>query len=143
MTPLEAEVTAMVRGFAAMGLEALRAEWRARYGAPPTLRSAPLLRYLLAWRVQADALGGLDARLVQAIRAAARPGAQPRRTLDVGARLAREWQGKLHEVEVVAGGYLHQGRRHRSLSAIARAITGTRWNGPRFFGLREEREEAA
>jgi hypothetical protein len=141
MTSLEAEVTDTVRRFEALGLEALREEWRRRYGAPPTLRSADLLRHLLAW--QAEALGGLDARLVQAIRAAGRTGARPRRTLAVGARLAREWQGQLHEVEVVEGGYLHQGRRHRSLSSVARAITGTRWNGPRFFGLRDANEAAA
>ncbi len=143
MTPLEAEVTAIVRALDGMGLEELREQWRERYGVPPKLRSAPLLRYMLAWRVQADALGGLDGRLVQAIRAAAQPGAKPRRALDKGARLAREWQGRLHEVEVVDGGYLHEGRRYRSLSAIARAITGTRWNGPKFFGLRDEPERAA
>ena len=52
-----------------------------------------------------------------------------------GTRLVREWNGALHEVEVLEDGYLWRGARHRSLSAIARAITGTKWSGPRFFGL--------
>ncbi len=56
-------------------------------------------------------------------------------TLPSGARLVREWNGVNHVVEVVEGGYVWNGDRHRSLSAIARAITGARWSGPRFFGL--------
>jgi hypothetical protein len=52
-----------------------------------------------------------------------------------GARLVREWHGALHEIEVLEDGYLWRGVRHRSLSAIARAITGTKWSGPRYFGL--------
>jgi hypothetical protein len=52
-----------------------------------------------------------------------------------GARLIREWNGTTHVVDVVDGGYLWNGEQHRSLSAIARAITGTRWSGPRFFGI--------
>jgi len=140
MTPLEAQVTEAVRSFQTMGLEALRGEWRRRYGVPPKLRSVDLLRRLLAWRVQAQALGGLEARLVRDIRAAAKAGARAGPVVDRGARLAREWKGTLHEVEVVQGGYRYDGRRYRSLSAIARAITGARWNGPRFFGLRAEGE---
>ena len=136
MTPAEAEATAAARSFETMGLEALRAEWRRRYGAPPTLRSVQLLRHMLAWRVQADAMGGLDAKLVREIRAAAKSGRRP--SMATGTQLAREWQGRLHEVEVVDGGFLYDGRRYKSLSAVARAITGVRWNGPRFFGLRQE-----
>ncbi len=56
-------------------------------------------------------------------------------TLQSGARLVREWNGVIHLVEVVEGGYVWNDDRHRSLSAIARAITGARWSGPRFFGL--------
>ncbi len=54
-----------------------------------------------------------------------------------GARFIREWNGSTHVVEVVEGGFIWNGMRHRSLSAIARAITGTKWSGPRFFALRE------
>lgn len=142
MTPLELDVTVQVRGFETMKLDQLREEWRRRYGAPPTLRSPDLLRYLLAWRVQADALGGLDATLVRQIRQAGKAGSSPRLEIAAGSTLAREWQGRLHQVEVVDGGFIHGGRRYRSLSAVARAITGTRWNGPRFFGLRDVREAA-
>ena len=52
-----------------------------------------------------------------------------------GARLVREWNGRTHEVEVLADGFLLRGQRFRSLSAIAREITGARWSGPRFFGV--------
>jgi hypothetical protein len=138
VTPAELESTEAARSFEAMGLEELRAQWRARYGAPPTLRAADLLRRMLAWRVQADAMGGLDRKFLREIlHQAARPN---RRKLDapVGSRLSREWKGRAHEVEVVEGGYAHDGVTYDSLSAVARAITGTRWNGPRFFGLREK-----
>ncbi|MDB5446189.1 MAG: hypothetical protein JWQ97_1506 [Phenylobacterium sp.] len=142
MTPLEMEVTAQARGFETMRLEELRDEWRRRYGAPPTLRSPDLLRYLLAWRVQAQALGGLDAALVRAIRHWAGASGRRRAVVPAGSLLAREWQGKLHEVAVVEGGFEHEGHRYKSLSAVARAITGVRWNGPRFFGLRDAAEAA-
>jgi hypothetical protein len=55
-----------------------------------------------------------------------------------GTILVREWQGTTHHVTIVADGYIWNGRTHASLSSITRAITGTKWNGPRFFGLREE-----
>lgn len=140
MTPAEAEATEAVRRFEGMTLEALRAEWRRRYGAPPGLRSVDLLRRMLAWQVQAQALGGLEAKLVREIKAAAKRAGPRRQIVDVGARLAREWQGQLHEVNVMQAGYLHRGQTYKSLSAVARVITGARWNGPRFFGLRDAGE---
>lgn len=138
MTKAE-EATVLARSLEAMGLDELRAAWRARYGAPPSLRSADLLRRMLAWRVQAEAMGGLDRKRVRQILGigAAKKG---RRCSHVsrGVKLAREWQGRVHEVEVSEAGYLYQDKTYASLSAIARQITGVRWNGPRFFGLREE-----
>ena len=75
-----------------------------------------------------DELGGLNGKHRQV---------QPRRDLPVaGTRLVREWNGGRYEVTVVAGGFEFDGRRYRSLTAIAHAITGTHWNGPAFFGLR-------
>jgi len=132
-----ADATAAVAALDGLGLEALRSEWRARYGAPPALRSPELLAMMLAWRIQAEAEGGLCAetrralrRPVAKVRAAPRPNA--------GTKLAREWQGVRHEVTVeTEGAFLYHGERFRSLSQVARAITGTRWNGPRFFGLRD------
>ena len=126
-----------VRAFEAMDLEALRAEWRRRFGAPPRLRSVDLLRRLLAWRLQADAYGDLDADLRRRLRSTAAPRRIDNR-IRPGARIAREWQGRRYEVDVVEGGFIHAGARYASLSEIARAITGVRWNGPRFFGLRDE-----
>ena len=58
-----------------------------------------------------------------------------RPSLNAGARLLRDWNGVTHVVDVVDGGYLYQGKRHRSLSAIAKVITGAHWSGPRSFGL--------
>lgn len=132
---LEARITQEVRALEGLGLEALREEWRRRgYGAPPRLRSAPLLGLMLAWRIQSQALGGLDADLARRLRrgvglktaAIALPG---------GARLSREWKGEVHEVEVTSEGFRYRDEIYPSLSRIARDITGTRWNGRRFFGL--------
>jgi len=68
-----------------------------------------------------------------------RSGRHPRQEVNLleGTKLLREWRGVTHEVTVIDGGYEHQGRRYRSLSAVARAITGTQWSGPLFFGLRK------
>lgn len=127
-------VTAQVRVLETMTLEEVRSAWRARYGAPPKLRSLDLLRRLLSWRMQIEATGGLDPALRQALRAG---DATPRGpTLRPGAKVGREWRGVRHEVEVIEAGFLYEGRTYDSLSSIARAITGVRWNGPRFFGLR-------
>lgn len=112
----------------------LRAEWGRRYGAPPRLRSPDLLRHVLAWRIQAEGEGGLDKETRKLLCKDART-SDPR--LAPGAVVVREWNGARHEVEVTEEGFIYGGRRWDSLSGIARAITGTRWNGPRFFGLRE------
>lgn len=125
-------VSDAVAAIALMPLAALRLEWARRYGPPPRHRSAELLRRVLAWRVQADVHGGLDAavqrRLAQGTALAPAPPA--------GMRLAREWAGRVHEVVVIESGVVYEGKTWRSLSEIARHITGIRWNGPRFFGLR-------
>lgn len=115
-----------------LGLEDLRSEWGRRYGAPPRLRSPELLRSLLAFRMQADAQGGFDRRTIELLR---RNGAASD-AMPSGTRLVREWRGVRHEVEVGEEGFIYSGRRWKSLSEIARAITGSRWNGPRFFGMR-------
>ncbi len=133
------DVEASVAALEGLGLEPLRAAWRARFGPPPALRSPELLAMILAWRIQAEVEGGLGAETRRALRrppstrATSEPAAGP------GTVLVREWQGIRHEVTVEeAGAFLHRGQRHRSLSQVARTITGTRWNGPRFFGLRTE-----
>lgn len=129
-------VTVQVRALADLDLVQLREVWRVHLGAPPKLRSVDLLRRLLAWRLQADAAGGLqpDAKAALKRRAAAARGP----TLVAGGVVAREWRGERHEAEILADGVLYAGARYASLSEVARPITGARWNGPRFFGLRSE-----
>jgi hypothetical protein len=117
-----------------MTLEEVRAAWRARYGEPPRLRAVDLVRRMLVWKMEIDAAGGLQPELRRALRVG-----QPRApgpNLPIGAKAAREWKGVRHEAEVIEGGVLYRGQTFDSLSAVAREITGVRWNGPRFFGLR-------
>ena len=128
-------VTEEVRALACLDLEGLRAEWRSRYGPPPTLRSPGLLRRMLAWRIQVAAFGGLDAETRRRLRQGcplkpAMPAPPP------GTKISREWQGVVHDVSVLPDGFIYEGKRFNSLSQVARTITGARWNGPRFFGLR-------
>ena len=118
-----------------MSLAELRTLWEARFGAPPKQRSAELLRRVLSWRLQAEAFGGLDAatlRLLGSERTLVMVAEQP------GTRLARDYAGKRHEVVMLEDGVLYEGGTYGSLSEVARLITGQRWNGPRFFGLRRE-----
>ena len=130
------DVEQLVVEIGQMGLDQLRQLWRRRYGTPPPLRSEPILRMLLAWRIQADASGGLDPNTRKAL---ARTGAvEPEgRHLGIGARLTRTWKGRRVEVVVEEHGFSWDGQLFPSLSAAASAIAGSRWNGPKFFGLRE------
>ena len=128
-------VTQEVRALEALDLHGLRDEWRKRYGDPPKMRSRELLARLLAWRIQADAFGGLDATTIRLLKVDRLPPPKPQ--LSPGARLSREWLGRRHDVDVLEKGFRYAGTDYRSLSEVARVITGTRWNGLRFFGLRE------
>lgn len=124
-----------------MKLDALRTMWRERFGEPPALRSTDLMRRALAERLQMGEEGGaLDRRLARAV-AQHRTGCKPTlRTarFKAGSTLQREWKGQRHQVEVTTDGYRWNDRDWKSLSSIAREITNSRWNGPRFFGLRQE-----
>jgi hypothetical protein len=115
----------------------LREAWRRRYGPPPKLRSTDILARLLAWRIQAEVFGGLDTDAKLALTRKSLPTAGP--DLHPGMRLEREWRGLLEVVDVVEGGFRWRDQTLPSLSKVARAITGTKWNGPRFFGLRGEK----
>ncbi|MCB1498645.1 MAG: DUF2924 domain-containing protein [Bauldia sp.] len=125
-----------IEALAGLDLEGLRAVWRQRYGPPPRLRSVELLRLLLAWRIQATVLGGLDRETRRQLERRG-PVRAEGLELGVGTRLRRVWQGRVVEVVVEAEGFRFENRMFRSLSAAATAITGSRWNGPRFFGLRQ------
>ena len=129
---IEEEVEALAR----LDLQQLRGEWAKRFGRTPRFRSPELFRLLLAWRIQASVLGGLD---LDTRKALARSGAVAAEGLHlgIGATLKRHWQGREVSVEVVEDGFRWEGRTFRSLSAAATAIAGSKWNGPRFFGLRQ------
>ena len=122
-----------------MDREALLALWAATLGGdPPARLSQPFLRRMLAWELQAREQGGLPApvrRKLESLAAGTAKPAAPK--MKAGGRFLREWNGVTHVVYVVEGGFVWRGERHRSLSAIARAITGAHWSGPRFFGLQE------
>jgi hypothetical protein len=134
-------VTEQLAALAAMDRHALVAQWQTIFGTPvPKSLQAGLLSRLLAWRLQHNALdqvapGRSDANsLTRRLKGIARsPGTL---SLAPGSRLVREWQGTTHHVLTVDGGFEYQGHRYRSLSAIAKVITGTPWSGPAFFGLR-------
>ena len=126
-----------------LDLPSLRAEWTAGFGEAASAHlSRDLLRRAIAYRMQEQKEGGLrpatirrlrrlaeDRRAGEAVKVTSAPTLQP------GVRLMREWNGETHVVEVLAGGFSWRGAAYQSLSAIARAITGVRWSGPRFFGL--------
>lgn len=130
-----AALAAEIESLRGLDLDGLRDAWRARWGAPPKLRSAELMRHLLAWRIQTEVLGGLDRETRRRL-AATGPVRAEGLELGCGAVLRRSWKGEIVEVHVEADGFRWRGDLYPSLSAAATAIAGARWNGPRFFGLR-------
>jgi hypothetical protein len=130
-----------------LSIDELRREWAQRFASepPPKIRSSEFLRQLLGWKLQGDAIGGLDAETrhtLQTIASALEKDSsyepKVRHRLTPGLILTREWKGVMHRVTVIYGGFQHAGRQYKSLSDIARSITGTRWSGPRFFGLEQK-----
>ncbi|MGC1776328.1 MAG: DUF2924 domain-containing protein [Xanthobacteraceae bacterium] len=126
----------------------LQSRWRTvfRRRAPPHL-SRHLLFRILAYRLQADYLGDLDDESRRLLDGSGSPEDAGKRAVDLhrptaevrpGTMLAREWNGRMHRVAVLVDGFAWNGKIYPSLSVIALAITGTRWNGPRFFGLRDK-----
>jgi len=132
----------------------LLAIWSATVGKPPAaLRSSrELLASALAWQLQERKFGGLKPATKRKLRVLARaqerkkpsmPLPQPPPNLRPGTAIIKQWRGAQHVVMVLADGFQHQGKVYGSLSQLAREITGTRWNGPAFFGLRKGRGRAA
>ena len=134
-----AAIEAEVDRVRSLGIDALRKRWCMVFGAaPPKGLTKDIIARMIAYRIQEEAFGGLDRQTVKLLDRLAR-GEKPNeldRRLKAGTVLVREYQGERHTVTVVADGFLWQDTTHSSLSSIARAITGTAWNGPRFFGLR-------
>ena len=119
--------------------------WTKAYGRPPPKGiSRRLLEYVAAYHLQAQTSRGLRPavrRKLHQLAGSGRNGVSaasppsPRKALPPGSRLVREWNGRSHTVEVTDSGFLYGGQQYRSLSGVARTITGARWSGPRFFGL--------
>ena len=121
--------------------EELKAEWARRYGAPAPNLSVELLLLGLGFKLQEQKLGGISRSTRALLRqVGSRAGKGSDKTplpckLTPGTRLVRDWHGMGHTVTVLDNGFEYDGKHWKSLSAIARAITGAHWNGLRFFGL--------
>jgi hypothetical protein len=128
----------------------LRARWRALFrGEPPPAFGPDLLRRSIAQKLQEELYGKVSAtvqrelnRIVAELEKSPTNRIQLPRRIKAGAVLVRDWKGATHRVTVTENGFSYQERNYASLSEIAREITGTRWNGPRFFGLRSSDKSA-
>ena len=120
--------------------ESLAERWAAIFGAaPPPRTSRPLMIRAVAYKMQERMFGGLPTstrRMLLGESVTAR-GPSPSRQASPGTVLLREWQGATHQVIVADDGVIYRGQRYRSLSKVARLITGSRWSGPAFFGLKK------
>lgn len=136
MTLLAGQLEALLT----MNSAQLRDEWRRVWKAPPPPLGNDLLRRGVAWKLQASVYGGMaksiERELDRLARQVERGGEISfEHTAKAGTRLVREWHGQTHHVMVQDDGYVYEGQRYTSLSQIAFLITGTKWSGPRFFGL--------
>jgi len=129
-------IAAEIERIRLLRLDALQRHWRLEFGrAPPSGLSKDLLGRMIVARLQERAFGGLDRDSLRFLQSLARQERLPRRQLKTGTVLVREYQGRRHTVTTVREGFEWQGTTYSSLSAIARAITGTSWSGPRFFAV--------
>ncbi len=148
---MKESIARQITDLESMSLDELRGRWRDLYGTEaPGYSKAHLVRRL-AYRVQELAHGGVSDATRATLRAVAERDGKPgqasrlvRRDANSGGpvpgtRFVREWHGERHEVAVVEGGFEYQGKIFRSLSAIAKVITGQHWNGRLFFGLRDRK----
>ncbi|MBL8395086.1 MAG: DUF2924 domain-containing protein [Candidatus Accumulibacter sp.] len=142
------EVLARVAALKTAPIAELKQLWRDLFDTEPPAYNRRFLENRLAYRLQELAYGGLKTSTLKRLEQlgeqldGGRARVRSRRVDDrpvVGTRLIREWQGTPYEVTVQAGHFEFQGQRYQSLSAIAKAITGTVWNGWAFFGLRSRR----
>lgn len=137
----------LLAGLDAMSLAELRAAWTERLGSEPAkLRTRELMALALAHRLQVRAHGALPGPLKRRMAELARRFREdrgytptPGPVLKPGSSLIKEWRGVRHEVRVLEEGFSYEGRRFGSLSEVAQHITGTKWNGRVFFGLKERR----
>ncbi|NRP24568.1 hypothetical protein XMM379_001252 [Aliiroseovarius sp. xm-m-379] len=149
---LDQTVLSRLAALKALSVKELKAEWEKLLGTSAPNNSRVFLELRIAYRLQELAYGGPDREtrrmldlLADEVEGHARRKhqiADPRNPV-TGTKLLREWDGVEHTVTVLKDGFDWQGRKFKSLSAVAREITGTRWNGYRFFGLRERKREEA
>lgn len=128
-----------------MNRQELKEFWEDRFsGEAPNPRATDLLRRRIAWRLQEEQFGGLSTEARRRLRDLAKayerdaehmPTAKLK--MQTGSVLTREWKGRVHTVQVMSDGFVYSGQHYKGLSKIAREITGTRWSGPLFFGLRK------
>jgi hypothetical protein len=138
------DVSEQLNALPEMNKAALAALWREHFGAPPPEQTRrDLIIRVLAYKIQEQAFGGLTSSIRRRLRQfASAMEKDPNsmiantRVIKPGTRLIREWQGKSYKVMVVKSGFEYDGQWYASLSEIARLITGTRWSGPLFFGLK-------
>lgn len=141
--PTEADLASRLEALRDMSRTDLKEQWYLLYErAVPKGLSTRLLRYAVGYQTQVEVYGGLDAATIRELQRIARNNAKgtpvkapSKARLSPGTRLVREWHGRTHSIDVVDTGFVYAGKIYRSLSVIARAITGARWSGPRFFGL--------
>jgi hypothetical protein len=142
---MNAELQEQLKQLPGLDRKALLDLWLKLFGKPAhqQLRREMLVP-ILAYRMQEKALGGLKPstckrlhRLAEEFTTHPKSLSVPSLRMKAGTRIVREWQGQLHEVSVLDTGFEYQGQHFRSLSEIARQITGTRWSGPLFFGLKK------
>ena len=139
-----------IAALTSLSVRELKERWRSLYGSEPHRRmSRELLTRAAAYRLQERALGGLKpstrrllARVADQASAHGTARAAPVRNASAGTVLIRDWRGASHRVTVLDNGVIYHEQRYRSLSEVARLITGCRWSGPRFFGLRARPKEA-
>jgi hypothetical protein len=140
---MDRDIEARLTALAALTTLELRIEWRRLYRAtPPTRLSRDLLLRGAAYKLQEQVYGGLTSQTARRLRLLTsdpnkvRAAFSPAPELKPGTRLVREWHGRTHSVIAVEGGFDYEGERYRSLSEIARRITGSHRSGPLFFGLK-------
>jgi hypothetical protein len=144
------DIETRIIGLEALTTADLQIEWRRLYRAtPPTRLSRDLLIRGVAYRVQEQAHGGLSLgtkrrlhTLSEGAEQRGRSPAAPAIVLKSGTKLVREWHGYAHTVRVLDDGFEYESERYRSLTQIARRITGVHWSGPLFFGISERRRVA-
>jgi hypothetical protein len=143
-------LTAEIASLSKLDIDELRERWKAMFGKAPSRDiGRSFLTRAIAYRLQEKAFGGLKPSTQRLLAEFGIDGANgsalaaaPSRTVRSGAVLVREWRGISHQVSVLEKGFSFQGKRYRSLSEVARQITGTQWSGPLFFGLKRAQKES-